>query len=112
MRIYTLVMSVVLSFSITTAMAQDKTPRTTQYPVVTKGYYSIGNNAQKLGISRPLAVKPVSITGAEFNKGYYSIGKNWQKLPAEAGFIPVSTTRPVATKGYYSIGNNAEKLKN
>jgi hypothetical protein len=112
MRMYKLVMSVVLLFSITTVMAQQKTPPASQVPVVTKGYYAIGNNAQKLGVSKPLAVKPVSITGAEFNKGYYSIGKNRQKLPAEAGFIPVSTKRPVATKGYYSIGNNAEKLTN
>jgi hypothetical protein len=112
MRIYKLVMSVVLLFSITTVMGQQKPSPSSQAPIITKGYYAIGNNAQKLGVSRPLSVKPVSITGAEFNKGYYSIGKNRQKLPSEAGYIPVSTRRPVATKGYYSIGNNAEKLKN
>jgi hypothetical protein len=80
-------------------------------PPVTKGYYAIGNNAQKLAPSKPLHVKPVSLTGAEFNKGYYSIGKNRAKLPSEAGYIPVSGKRPVATKGYYSIGTNADKLQ-
>jgi hypothetical protein len=99
-------MSVLLLFSVTTVMSQQKSPP------VTKGYYAIGNNAQKLAPPKPLDVKPISITGAGFNKGYYAIGQNRLKLPSEAGFIPVSRKRVVATKGYYSIGNNADKLRN
>lgn len=106
MRIYKLVLSVLFLFSVTTVMSQQKSP------AVTKGYYAIGNHAQKLAPSKPLNVKPVSLTGAEFNKGYYSIGKNRRKLPSEAGYIPVSGKRAVATKGYYRIGSNADKLKN
>lgn len=103
-------MSVAILFFTASAVAQqDPAP---QRPVVTKGYYAIGNNALKLAPAVPLAVKPVSVTGAEFNKGYYSIGTNRRKLPGQAGYIPVSNTRPKATKGYYSIGNNADKLRN
>lgn len=104
-------MSVLVLFSALTAAAQQNTAPASQPPVVTKGYYAIGNNAQKLGAATPLPIKAVAQPGATV-KGYYAIGKNSSKLPGQAAFIPLSTKRPVATKGYYSIGNNADKLKN
>lgn len=110
MRIYKLVMSVILFFSAGAVMGQQKTNTASQSPVITKGYYAIGNNAQKLAPSAPLPSRPSAVTGV--NKGYYAIGANRNKLPSQAGFIPVSKKRPVVTKGYYNIGNNAEKLRN
>jgi hypothetical protein len=112
MNLYRLVMPGFILFSSFSAIAQQKNEKPPQRPVVTKGYYSIANNAQKLAPVTPLSVKPVSITAPEFNKGFYSIGKNRQKLPYEAAYIPVYRKRPVITKGYYNIGNNAEKLRN
>lgn len=109
MNIYKLVMFTIVLFSAITTVAQQKSTPASQGPVVTKGYYAIGNNAQKLGTTAPLPTKAVSQTAP--GKGYYAIGKNSSKLPRQAAFIPLSTKRPVVTKGYYSIGNNAEKLQ-
>ena len=99
-------------FSAITAAAQQESAPASKAPVVTKGYYAIGNNAQKLGTTSTLPTTTVSPTSAAPNKGYYAIGKNSSKLPRQAAFIPLSAKRPVVTKGYYNIGNNAEKLKN
>ena len=112
MNIYKLVMFTLVLFSAITTAAQQKSTPALQGPVVTKGYYAIGNNAQKLGTTAPLPTKAISQTSAAPGKGYYTIGKNSSKLPRQAAFIPLSTKRPVATKGYYNIGNNAKKLKN
>lgn len=108
MRTYKLVLSVIVLFFATTAMGQ-QSPRASK---PAKGYYAIGNNAQQLTPSAPLATVPANYTGVEFSKGYYATGKNRQQLPSQSAIIPVSTKRPVVTKGYYSIGNNAEKLRN
>ena len=75
-----------------------------------KGYYSIGNNRQKLFIKndrRP----PERFLRVE--KGYYHIVPNRTKLRRSL-WENVSAYRgvPVVTKGYYSIGNNIQKLKN
>jgi hypothetical protein len=112
MNTYKLVMFTLVLFSATTAAAQQKSAPASQRPVVTKGYYAIGSNAQKLRTTSPLPTKAISPTSAAPVKGYFAIDKNRSKLPGQAGFIPLSTKRPVATKGYYNIGNNAEKLKN
>ena len=74
-----------------------------------KGYYSIGNNAEKLKIQADN--KPVdSFVLAE--KGYYNIQTNSTKLRRS---IEEDNSRykkiPVITKGYYSIGNNSRKLR-
>jgi len=112
MRTYKLVMSVIILFSAVSAVGQQQSAAPPQRPAITKGYYSIGNNASKLSPPVQMAVKPVTLTGTERNKGYFSIGKNRRKLPGQAGFIPLSNKRSVTTKGYYSIGNNADKLRN
>jgi len=112
MNKYKLVVFTIFLFSATTAAAQQKSAPASHSPVVTKGYYAIGNHAQKLGAVATLPTKAISPTSIATGKGYYAVGKNRIKLPGQAGFIPLSTKRPVVTKGYYNIGNNAEKLKN
>jgi hypothetical protein len=79
-------------------------------PVVTKGYYAIGNNVQKL--KRSFAAIQVQVGGSTttVQKGYYNIGNNQDKLAAPLQTVTPST-KPVIQKGYYSIGNNAEKLR-
>jgi hypothetical protein len=112
MNLYRIVMPGFILFGSFSAIAQQKEEKPPQRPAVTKGYYSIGNNAQKLAPATPLVVKPVSITAPELIKGYYSIGKNRRKLPYEDACIPLYRKRTVITKGFYSIGNNAGKLRN
>lgn len=83
-----------------------------QKPVVTKGYYSIGNNAQKLK-SKELPIQLVEVTNINESitqKGYYSIKRNDSNRKKQF-FIQVQDKKvPVINKGYYSIGNNAKKL--
>lgn len=97
------IVSLFLSF-ISNAQTNSKNNR----PVVTKGYYSIGNHSQKLAIAVlktfPLSTQPV------IQKGYYSIESNRKNLPASSGVvIPKNKTR--VTKGYYGIGDHYKKLK-
>ncbi len=101
-------------------------------PLVTKGYYSIYNNAQKLNSSAGRLIfsgKPGDVNKSERNisgglkKGYYSIGKNAERKRLQmtregidfSGETPArviqNNTFPVIKKGYYSIGNNVEKLQ-
>ena len=91
--------------------AQTRTSKTSVVPTVTKGYYSIGRNAEKLNNGTFLALVQ-SATYHTAQKGYYTINEKRYKLPkfystnapASGGKLPVQ-------KGYYSIGNNNEKLK-
>jgi hypothetical protein len=117
MKTLTLILTVCflsLGFS-SYAQAKTNPTDTHQYPkpVVTKGYYSIGNNAEKLSMqsaSRPEVTTTESYPAKQ--KGYYSIGDNKKKLKKQ--LIAERTGKrsaPVVTKGYYSIGRNNEKLK-
>lgn len=101
-----------MSFS---AFAQTSEKQTsTAAPTITKGYYSIGNNAAKLASTNGTVFQSVQGTtesrGA--GKGFYSIRNNRNKLWHRVTMIPSDSTRTISrpTKGYYSIGNNAEKL--
>ncbi|MEO5998098.1 MAG: hypothetical protein ABIN89_15240 [Chitinophagaceae bacterium] len=76
-------------------------------PIITKGYYSIGNHSQKLVPRLPLP--PDTITTPVATKGYYSIEFNNKKSSKKQRWFFQQGTRPVVTKGYYSIGNNAPK---
>lgn len=80
-------------------------------PAVTKGYYSIGRNAEKLNNSPALQLVQTS-THYTAEKGYYTISEERYKLPkfykVEAPSAPRGKT-PVK-KGYYDIGTNSEKL--
>lgn len=74
-----------------------------------KGYYSIGNNRDKLHINVD-AQQQDSFVHAE--KGFYSIGANSNKLKKSLASNDTGYRRtPPVTKGYYSIGNNNEKLR-
>jgi hypothetical protein len=116
MKTLTLILTTGFLFLCFSSYAQVKTdPENTHpYPessVVTKGYYSIGNNAEKLGRSSSWGIT----TGDSYPpipKGYYSIGNNNRKLRKQL-VIKGEGKRsiPVITKGYYSIGRNSEKLK-
>ena len=97
---------VLLSFVSNAQSITTKNNRT----VVTKGYYTIGNNSEKLA---PTAtVKTVSLFAQPVaQKGYYSVESNRRKLPATQGIdLSERKTTPVR-KGYYGIGNNNQKLK-
>lgn len=73
-----------------------------------KGYYSIGNNKEKLETKSGNAV-PDSFVRAE--KGYYNMEPNRRKLKKSVGVQKAGYRRiPWVNKGYYSIGNNREKL--
>jgi hypothetical protein len=94
--------------------AQVKTdPKNThQYPtVLPKGYYAIGNNAEKLGRPSSWGIT----TGASYPtvpKGYYATGNNKRRLEKQRVMAgDGKRSLPVITKGYYSIGRNNEKLK-
>lgn len=100
-------------------------------PLVTKGYYSIYNNNQKLNSSAGRLIllgkrgdvnKSDRDIFGEPEKGFYSIGKNTERKRVQmtkegidfSGETPArviqNKTFPVIKKGYYSIGNNVEKL--
>ena len=79
--------------------------------VVKKGYYSIGNNAEKLSKPTSLRISPDESFPAP-QKGYFSIRNNNRKL-GKTHNVEMDRHRsiPVIRKGYYSIGRNNEKLK-
>jgi hypothetical protein len=72
-----------------------------------KGYYSIGNNAEKLKIQPDNKVID-SFFGV--NKGYYTVAINRKNLRKSLKEEKVNQRRiPEIKKGYYSIGNNARR---
>jgi len=83
-----------------------------QQQTVTKGYYSIGNNAQKLKSNKlPIHVVEATDTNAlSIQKGYYSIKRTDSNRKKQFIIQVGNRTAPVVSKGYYSIGNNAKKL--
>ena len=72
-----------------------------------KGYYSIGNNAQKLKVRGD--GKPAD-SFLRAHKGYYDIEPNRRKLRRYVREEQLWRI-PEIKKGYYSIGTNAEQLK-
>ncbi|MEX6689475.1 hypothetical protein QTN47_18350 [Danxiaibacter flavus] len=86
--------------------AQQNTNYVKQPQAIQKGYYGIGNNANKLEQKTPVA----TLTTNDVSKGYYAISDNKSKL----NLVPVVTVggdkKSSATKGYYAIGDNYKKL--
>ncbi len=116
MKTQILILTTGFLFLCFSSYAQVKTDskNTHHYPehsVVTKGYYSIGNNAEKLSKSSSWGIT----TGESYpaiQKGYFSIGNNNRKLGKQLVVEGEGVrSMPVITKGYYSIGRNNEKLK-
>ena len=84
------------------------TVRTT--PTVTKGYYSIGRNAEKLNNGPALQLMQTS-THYTAQKGYYTITEKRYKLPKFYQVkAPAVHKKTDVKKGYYSIGENNGKL--
>jgi hypothetical protein len=106
-----LVLSGMVLFASVITMAQQKEAPQQQPPVITKGYYSIGNNAQKLVTpSAPVLTTEASAQSTAPAKGYFAIGNNRKKMATQTKINP-GKRKVVVTKGYYSIGNNAERLQ-
>ncbi len=78
---------------------------------VTKGYYAIGNNAQKLNMGQPVEMVPSETLYPPVKKGYYAIGDNSKKAAGHILILHKGRNLPEVKKGYYSIGNNKEKLQ-
>ncbi len=78
-----------------------------QKRIITKGYYSIYNNRQKLHNGSFVAtVKPKDqlMLSQAHHKGYYAIGDNHTEVhKGGKSFIAITPKRPVAQKGYYSV---------
>lgn len=100
-----ILMSVVFIFlSLVVVNAQSAT---TAQPIITKGYYSIYKNADKLKPSGPL----ISISARDNEaaviqpaKGYYSMNNHHRKIyKSGVSFIARKQKRPVASKGYYNM---------
>lgn len=95
--------TMILAFISFVSNAQTTTSKDNR-TVITKGYYSIGNNSEKLATSTVNTVALFSRPVAQ--KGYYSVESNTKKLPASQGInLSERKTTPVR-KGYYGIGNN------
>src|SRR3954452_25376999 len=70
---------------------------------ITKGYYSIYRNAEKLN-HQPVTVVVNNNAANNYTKGFYAIGsKHTQLHKGGKSIIVTSQKRPFATKGYYSI---------
>lgn len=122
MKAKALLVALCLMGMATTSDAQQKTVRMRQQPTafspVTKGYYAIGRNIEKLYPAPSGLVVQESNSEQNVQKGYYSIGKNRNKLRRQQVIQQQDGTplnppakRSWPTKGYYGIGNNAEKLQ-
>jgi hypothetical protein len=101
-----------LSFSSQAQVStnENEKSRTPKPIVVTKGYYSIGNNSEKL--SRPTSWEVTGESYPKVQKGYFSIGDNNRKLAKQLVIrMDRRPSRPVTTKGYYSISGNSEKTR-
>jgi len=70
---------------------------------ITKGYYFIYRNAEKLN-HQPVPVVVNKNAANNYTKGFYVIGnKHAQLHKGGKSFIVTTPKRPIATKGYYSI---------
>ena len=80
-------------------------------PQVGKGYYSIGNNSEKLYRNKQVAISTdEKVSRRAARKGYYTIAENDEKLQTPLVTIETKKAPVTVQKGYYSVGNNAAKL--
>ncbi len=108
MKIRIIISSALFMLFVGFANAQSMT-KTRSIPTVSKGYYSIGRNAEKInGTGLQLVQTSTHYTA---QKGYYTISEKRYKLPK---FYKVNAQDPrprtPVKKGYYSIGENLERL--
>jgi len=70
---------------------------------ITKGYYAIYRNTEKLN-HLPVTVVVDNNSANNFTKGFYAISnKHTQLHKGGKSFIVTTPRRPLTTKGYYSI---------
>jgi hypothetical protein len=70
---------------------------------ITKGYYSIYRNAEKLN-HQPITIVVNNNSVDNYPKGFYAISNKHTHLhKGGKSFIVTTPSRPLATKGYYSI---------
>ena len=107
MRLKLILSSALIMLFSAFANAQSTTRAT---PVITKGYYSIGRNAEKLNNGPALQLVQTT-THNTAQKGYYTISEKRYKLPKFYKVnAPAVRQKMNVKKGYYSIGDNNEKL--
>lgn len=94
--------------SFVTNGQQGEPGKTRETSVSTKGYYSIGNNTEKIRFATPIAAD--TFTSAVITKGFYSIEANKEKLPKRLTWYRKTNQKPVITKGYYSIGDHWKRI--
>jgi hypothetical protein len=97
-----------LLFSIASNAQQVEPAKSGKVPAVTKGYYSIGNHAEKIPSGSRIPADTLTIPVV--TKGFYSIEDNTKKLPKRQTWLRMSNPRPVISKGYYSIGDHWKRL--
>jgi len=108
---WVIILSITFTFLANYSNAQTRNTKTSYMSNVTKGYYSIGQNAEKLNNGPALELVQTS-THYTAQKGYYTISEKRYKLPKFyiVNDYPSRGKMPVK-KGYYSIGRNAEKMQ-
>lgn len=94
------------------SLQAQKTGDQPQNPRITKGYYAIGTNHEKLAEGQKIKTTDSDSAQSVAKKGYYTIGDNSKKLKNKKLLSnnTDSAKKNDIKKGYYSIGNNAAKL--
>jgi hypothetical protein len=103
MKSFALITSLVLSAFASTAQSSQPAEENNSRPVISKGYYSIGDHAKKLPAANPLRFFKTSVEKDQPRKGYYAIESRPQtkltyQLQQGSGDKP--------KKGYHSISGS------
>jgi hypothetical protein len=99
---FTIIILAALSYGTAAQEAPHKAPNRPGR-AIQKGYYSIGNNAEKLSsYSNPVVLSTTRTVAEPAAKGYHAIA------PRERTVVvaDLALNRKPVTKGYYSIGSN------
>jgi hypothetical protein len=98
---FTIIILAALSYGAAAQEAPQKAPNRSGR-AIQKGYYSIGNNAEKLpSYSNPVVLTTIRTENKPAAKGYYAIAPVERTVVA----VDLSPNRKPITKGYYSIGS-------
>ena len=98
---FTTLILAALSYGAAAQEAPQKAPIRTGR-AIQKGYYSIGNNAEKLSsYSNPVVLSTIRTINQPAAKGYYAIAPGERTVVV----VDLSPNRKPITKGYYSIGS-------
>jgi hypothetical protein len=106
----TTVFVLVINFTFLSLWSNAQSAIKNMQPIINKGYYSIGRNAEKLKTGIEVKVMESSVQPV-VKKGYYAIESNNKKLSRLYSVDRAGDSPTPIRKGYYNIGNNSEKLK-